>query len=1058
MNGGRHEEASGLDKRPESVRSSDLGIRAERSALSRRVSGTIARMTGSEHGFHAWVEDDGTVLVIHAGAGDAMADRPCVEPLRLPLQRARWWGQAVERRRPVIVNEDGVDLGETVGLPAGELRVDRLLIVPFSEHGIVTSVAAAAGRSLDYTGGDATSLAAFLGFVDSVARELPSDEILRASERERRRILRRTRQMGLSLDVEGRITLANEPFLHLTGWREDEILGRDWVDLFVPQESRGRVRSVFDSMFRSTTPHGTSSCETDVLTRRGERRRVVWSCISTGDSHGDGGDAIALGVDVTDQRRAEQALRERDDILSKAEALSGSGAWKLDMASKRSLISENLRKIAGVTSKALSWEEFTSIVPPEELPRVLQALQDALDGTARYDLQHALVRQSDGRRVIIHSRGEVVRDDQGKPLHVYGVAYDVTEQLERDRALRQIEWMLSPDESASKPGVVEPSYGDITTAGTVHEIRDALGSGPLRELVHGFLDLMGTSAAVYEKNGDYAVGIFSSRWCRRLDEASRALCETEDNREALACGRWHCHEACWRKASQPCIERRVAVDVACMGGIRIHSVPIFAGDDVVGAINFGYGTPPCDDASLRVISKLYRISVPELRELAAGYEVRPPFIVHVARERLVTTAKLIGEAVLRRRAECEQSRLQAQLAQAQKLESIGRLAGGVAHDFNNMLGVILGHCELLLADLPVDSPLFDELDQVRKAAQRSADLTRQLLAFARKQAASPRVLDLNETIGSMLRMLERLIGEDIVLHWRPADDLETVLIDPAQVDQVLANLVVNARDAIGGLGTVTIETGMACIEEGDLSRRAECAPGRYLVLSISDTGCGMDERTRDRIFDPFFSTKGLGDGTGLGLATIYGIVKQNDGGITVDSELGRGTTFRIYLPAFRQERLPGSGEEEAAANGKQTGQETILLVEDEPAILAIGIKLLERMGYEVIAATGPRAAIRVAQERLGEIHLILTDIIMPEMNGRDLAERVRALHPRIKTLYMSGYTADVIADRGVLDDGVHLLEKPFSSATLAKAVREALDEPGPAPSTIPPNGGAAPVR
>ena len=388
-------------------------------------------------------------------------------------------------------------------------------------------------------------------------------------------------------------------------------------------------------------------------------------------------------------------------------------------------------------------------------------------------------------------------------------------------------------------------------------------------------------------------------------------------------------------------------------------------------------------------------------------------------------------------AEAERAAMQEQLQQAQKMESVGRLAGGVAHDFNNMLGVILGNVDLALEQVAPGDPLRGDLDEVRRAAVRSVELTRQLLAFARKQTAKPQVLALNDTVVGMLRMLQRLIGEDIALQWRPGADLWSVRMDPSQVDQVLANLCVNSRDAISGVGTLAIETGNRTLGAEEVAGRADLAAGDFVLLTVSDDGAGMDDETLSHLFEPFYTTKSMGKGTGLGLATVWGIVRQNNGFIDVTSQPGRGTSFRIYLPRFHGQSADSASSPVALAAVR--GRETILLTEDEPAILALTARMLRRQGYEVLCAATPGEAIRIAEEQQGEIHLLLTDVVMPEMHGRELARQLQTLYPGIKRMFMSGYTADVIAHRGVLDDGVHFIQKPFTQAALAWKVREALD-------------------
>jgi PAS domain S-box-containing protein len=380
--------------------------------------------------------------------------------------------------------------------------------------------------------------------------------------------------------------------------------------------------------------------------------------------------------------------------------------------------------------------------------------------------------------------------------------------------------------------------------------------------------------------------------------------------------------------------------------------------------------------------------------------------------------------------------LAAQFQQAQKMEAVGVLAGGVAHDYNNMLGVILGYSELALNKINPSEPLYNDLQEILKAAERSKDITRQLLAFARKQTIIPVVLDLNRNVENMLKMLRRLIGEDIDLAWRPGVDLCPIKMDPIQVDQILANLCVNARDAIAGVGKVTIETGSAVFDEKYCANHIGFVAGKYVLLVVSDDGCGMDKETINQIFEPFFTSKRMGQGTGLGLSTVYGIVKQNNGFINVYSEPGKGTTFTIYLPRNADQTV--DAPQERMEEIPLGGGETVLVVEDETALLKMSKRMLERLGYRVLAAGTPGEAIGLTQEYASEIRLVITDVVMPEMNGRDLAERLQALCPSMKILFMSGYTANVIIHRGVLDDDINFIQKPYSMEDLAVNVREVL--------------------
>ena len=381
--------------------------------------------------------------------------------------------------------------------------------------------------------------------------------------------------------------------------------------------------------------------------------------------------------------------------------------------------------------------------------------------------------------------------------------------------------------------------------------------------------------------------------------------------------------------------------------------------------------------------------------------------------------------------------LEDQLIQAQKLESVGRLAGGVAHDYNNMLGVIIGYTEMIMGSVPVDDPLQDDLKEILKAAQRSTEITGQLLAFARKQNISPKVLCLDDTVESMLKMLRRLIGEDINFSWKPGGGASAVFMDPSQIDQILANLMVNAKDAIGGVGNITIETDCVSFDEEYCADHLEFVCGDFISLVVSDDGCGMNKETLNNLFEPFFTTKALGKGTGLGLSMVYGIVKQNNGFINVYSEPGKGTTFRIYLPLYSANRIEVKVQDSTQL---PLGRgETILIVEDEVSILKLAQKILEAANYRVLTAKNPNNALEIATAQGRNIQLLITDVVMPELNGRELAIRMRAHCPELKILFMSGYTANVIAHHGILDTGVNFIQKPFSKKKILTHVRKLLD-------------------
>jgi PAS domain S-box-containing protein len=401
---------------------------------------------------------------------------------------------------------------------------------------------------------------------------------------------------------------------------------------------------------------------------------------------------------------------------------------------------------------------------------------------------------------------------------------------------------------------------------------------------------------------------------------------------------------------------------------------------------------------------------------------------------------MLEDITPRKQAEDERVRLESQLRQAQKMEAVGQLAGGVAHDFNNLLTAIRGYSEFALSRVGDDPGLQKDIEEIAKSAERASSLTRQLLAFSRKQLLQPRILQLNDVVSEVDKMLRRLIGEDIEVVTIFGRALGRVKADPGQIEQVLVNLVVNARDAMPEGGKLTIETSNVDLDEERAAQHEALAPGRYVMLAVHDTGHGMDAETRSRLFEPFFTTKEQGKGTGLGLATVYGIVKQSGGYVIVDSEPGGGATFKVYL----QRLEAGVDEPEPLVRidaDRPSGSETVLLVEDEEVVRNLVREILERNGYAVLEARNGAEALELGQSSADPIHLLVTDVVMPKMSGRDLAERLVAIHPETRVLYMSGYTDGAISEQSVLDPRTDFLLKPFTFDDLAQKVRKVLDAP-----------------
>jgi two-component system cell cycle sensor histidine kinase/response regulator CckA len=401
---------------------------------------------------------------------------------------------------------------------------------------------------------------------------------------------------------------------------------------------------------------------------------------------------------------------------------------------------------------------------------------------------------------------------------------------------------------------------------------------------------------------------------------------------------------------------------------------------------------------------------------------------------------LIGNDITARRsAEKKRTELEDQLRQAQKMEAIGQLAGGVAHDFNNILSAILGYCDLMLLQLKKEDPLTQKVDQIVKCSTRAAGLTRQLLAFSRKQVLEPKILNLNQIVSNVETMLRRLIGENIEFTTALAPDLASVKADPGQIEQVIVNLAVNSRDAMTNGGKLTIETANVHFDDDYAGQHVASVPGNHVMIAVTDTGCGMDDATKSRIFEPFFTTKEKGKGTGLGLATVYGIVKQSGGNVWCYSEKDKGTTFKIYLPMVSEKATIADLRRKGAATPAY-GSETILVAEDEDTIRELMHDMLSIAGYKVITAANGGEALLACRNFKDKIHLLVTDVVMPHMSGRELAQSLEELRPGLKILYTSGYTDDAIVHHGFLDEGTPFLQKPFDMDALTRKVREVLDK------------------
>ncbi|MCJ8501036.1 hybrid sensor histidine kinase/response regulator [Desulfatitalea alkaliphila] len=774
--------------------------------------------------------------------------------------------------------------------------------------------------------------------------------------------------------------------------------------------------------------------------------------------------------DFAGRANAAEMLKDSDRLFKAIVTTSQEWIWSIDIAGKHIFSNPAVEKILGRRPEEITGSAWHQMVHPEDVAKVKDALSKSMAQRTGWRNLVLRWRHKDGTFRWLESNAVAVLDDAGRVIGFHGSDRDITDRTRSEEDLQSNEARFRlmfqnapmPYQSLDEEGrFIDVNQAFLDTLGYRREelIGKYFGDILHPDWVDHFKtnfprfkavgEVLGVEFEMVKKDGGTILVYFNGKIQRDvIGRFERTHCIFQDITERRRA------EAGLKQA-----EARHAKMIANIGdviviidqeGINRYKSPNIAKwfgwqpEELIGRPALENVHP--DDIQ-RATDSLGQLFQAPNRTLTDQFRYRCKDghykWIEFTGTNLLHDPDIQGvlgnyhDITERKQAEVEREKLETQMRHSQKMESVGRLAGGVAHDFNNMLGVILGHTEMALEQVAPSQPVYDDLQEIGKAARRSADLTRQLLAFARKQTVAPKVLDLNRTVEGMLKMLRRLIGEEVELAWHPGARLWPVKVDTTQIDQILANLCVNARDAIDGAGTIVIGTENATVETTVSDEPDAPPPGDFVRLTVQDDGAGMDEATIEHLFEPFYTTKPIGQGTGLGLATVYGIVKQNGGFIRVQSRPGEGTTFSLHFPRHHEaanHSLPSEPPPRPAS-----GRDTILLVEDEPSILHMITQILHRKGYRVLAAAGPDRALELARTHEGPIHLLMTDVVMPAMNGRELATQVRLLHPAIRCLFMSGYTADVIAKHGVLEEGVHFIQKPFSVNALALKVRACLE-------------------
>ena len=896
------------------------------------------------------------------------------------------------------------------------------------------------------------------------AEHRKNEAALRESEARYRGVVEDTPVLICSYLPSGEITFANAAYCKYFGKASEELVGSN-VRSLIFEADRGIVMRDVTGLSPDSP---TRSHEHRVMAPGGEVRWHRWINRVLFDEKGRATLYQAIGADITDRKLNQQALEASESALRDAQHLAGIGNWEWDIPSGRHTWSEEIYRIYG-RDPALPpavYPEVKQYFTPESWARLAADVEKALAQGVPYETDAEVVRP-DGSHRWITSRGEAVRDSEGDIISMHGTVQDITERkntelkiLERDDLLRSMEevalvggWQLDArtGEATWTAGVANINDLDPETEANV-ELGLSFFAGRDRERIETAVWEAAEGGKAYDLELQMVSARGNHKWVRTIGRPVLKEGKVTHVRGAL-------QDITASKQANEAVEasekRYRALFEGAVEGIVVVETETRAFRFVNPAMCRMLGYTAEEFSGLTVEDIHPRDSLPEVtagfEEHVRGERILAPGLPCLHKDGTIIKADIRSAQIELDGLSClvgffvdvteqvrlaeEKESLEEQLRQTQKLEAVGKLAGGVAHDFNNLLTGIGGYVGFAAEDAEPGSQMHKDLVETMALVDRASDLTRQLLAFSRKQSLMRSMIDLNYLINEQLKMLGRLLGEDIDIHFAPGNNLGYVEADPGQIGQIIMNLAVNARDAMLNGGKLTIESGNVELTEAYAAAHQGAQSGPHVMFAVSDTGCGMDAETRQRIFDPFFTTKELGRGTGLGLSTVYGIVKQHGGNIWVYSEPGQGTTFKIYLPRVAGNLDDGVQPQKEVCGGT----ETVLLVEDEESVRTVVRRYLENLGYEVLSATNPKEAERVAANYPHPIHLLLTDVVMPEYDGRELFELLLPLRPDLKVIFMSGYTDNAILHRGVLKEGIPFLEKPFEPNILAAKIREVLE-------------------
>jgi two-component system cell cycle sensor histidine kinase/response regulator CckA len=898
-----------------------------------------------------------------------------------------------------------------------------------------------------------------LSMLTDITERKQGEVLLRESEEKYRSIVETANEGIWLVDNEACTSFVNQQMAAMLGYTVAEMLGRPAFDFIFPADA------AFVEQKIAQRQQGTSDTNEFRLRRKdGSAIVTLYNASPTKNQAGEVVGSLSMVIDITERKRAEEALRESEARFQSAFEHAPIGIALIAPDGRIVQVNHSFCEILGYTKEELLASDVLVITHKDDIVATIQHIRRLISGKVKTSQHERRFLHKLGHEVLALTNLSLMRDAENKPLYVIAQIQDITERKRAEEALGESEvryrllfesnplpmWVYDLETlgflAVNEAAIQHYGYSLKEFQGmTVRDIRPPEDIPALLENISRIGETR-NEAGVWKhrkKDGtliDVEITSHPFTFAGRASELVLAhdVTERKQVEEALQREKEHTEHII---SVAPTLIAGMAPDGATTFiNSAVTRVTGYEPEEIVGKNWWRINYP---EAEYEQVDRLFEEF--EQGRAVANYEMTLTTKSGSKRTVSWNSANRSNERgeiieIIGIGADITDSReLEEQLRQSQKLEAVGQLAGGVAHDFNNLLTVITGYSDLSLRRLDKDNPLRSNLEEIKKAGERAASLTRQLLAFSRKQVLQPKVLQLNAIVADVDKMLRRLIGEDIDTLTVLEPGLGQIKADPGQIEQVILNLAVNARDAMPQGGKLTIETSNVYLDNQYARQHTAIQPGHYVMLAVSDTGCGIDAETQVRMFEPFFTTKEQGKGTGLGLSTVYGIVKQSGGHLWVYSEMGKGTAFKIYLPQV--DGVTERDEARDALAGLPQGQETVLLTEDEEQVRQMIRMILEMNGYHVLEAVSGEEALTLYKEHEGQIDLIMTDVVMPRMSGRELAQSLEVLHPGIKVLYMSGYTDDAIVRHGLLDQEIVFLQKPFTPDALMRKVREVLDAP-----------------